>query len=201
MRIFDINWITQTAGPSPDNNKRIELFLKGCSRAEQGNPCPGCFNPDLWDSSAEKEHTPESVAGQIARHAPNKYITIGGGEPTDQLGELIKLCRELKKRDFHIMVITYKELLEHLQELNPLLEYIDILVDGPYTPKEHIYVPDMIDGFYGTIGSGNQIVWDVNRNKGYESRKLAGLILERSNKLTYMVKENSKSIKLERRVA
>ena len=51
LRIFDIKWQVKTAGPSPNENKRIEVFLLGCDKAMQGNPCKGCFNSVTWDKS------------------------------------------------------------------------------------------------------------------------------------------------------
>ena len=111
IKIFDIKWSTKTAGPSPYNNERTELFFFGCKKALEGNPCIGCFNPDLWDcSKAIYDYTPEEIAFKIKEYAPNKYITIGGGEPTDQIDGLIELTRLLKAMDFNIMVYTYKDI-------------------------------------------------------------------------------------------
>ena len=48
VKIYDVKWTSQNAGPSPDNNKRTEVFLFGCSKAANGNPCRECFNPMIW---------------------------------------------------------------------------------------------------------------------------------------------------------
>ena len=40
IRLFDISWKCKTAGPSPINNERIEVFLLGCKKAAIGHPCP-----------------------------------------------------------------------------------------------------------------------------------------------------------------
>ena len=111
IKLRDVRWSVETAGPSPFDNKRTELFLLGCKKAMSGNPCKGCFNSTTWDASkALESHDPIKMAKHINDNAPNKYITIGGGEPTDQIDNLIILCKELKKYGFHIMMYTWKEL-------------------------------------------------------------------------------------------
>ena len=80
IRVFDIKLVATTAGPSPDNNIRTEVFLLGCNKAKSGNPCPGCFNSITWDSSiAEWSYDPVELASELNKITPNKYITIGGG--------------------------------------------------------------------------------------------------------------------------
>ena len=51
LKVFDIRFDVTTAGPSPINNRRIELFLLGCDKAMKGQPCKGCFNSKLWDAN------------------------------------------------------------------------------------------------------------------------------------------------------
>ena len=80
LSVFDIKLEATTAGPSPDNNKRTEVFLLGCKKAQQGNPCPGCFNSITWDTSrVEFTRDPVELAAFLNEITPNKYITIGGG--------------------------------------------------------------------------------------------------------------------------
>lgn len=80
LRVFDIKLKATTAGPSPDNNQRVELFLLGCNKAMRGNACKDCFNSITWNAGkAEFSWDPIEVAERINIMAPNKYITIGGG--------------------------------------------------------------------------------------------------------------------------
>ena len=80
IRVFDIKLVATTAGPSPDNNIRTEVFLLGCDKAMGGDPCPGCFNSVTWnDSIAEWSYNPVELAAELNKITPNKYITIGGG--------------------------------------------------------------------------------------------------------------------------
>jgi pyruvate-formate lyase-activating enzyme len=122
MKLFDVKWNVKTAGPSPFNNERTELFLLGCRKALEGNPCPECFNSPTWDDSiAQRFYTPKDIAEHLSKTAPNKYVTIGGGEPTDQIDELIELCKEIKKYGFHTMVYTWRDLRWELQSMQIFL--------------------------------------------------------------------------------
>lgn len=215
----DCNWAVKTAGPSPDENRRTELFLLGCNKAMSGNPCKGCFNSTTWDASkAEWSHDPIKMAEHINNCAPNKYITIGGGEPTDQIDNLIILCRELKKYGFHIMIYTWRDLENSLTypaavqgnklddkkfnlayKLNELLKYVDIVVDGEYKEELRLWDGAKEDGLISSIGSGNQIVWDIRDKIGYEMKDIVALYLreiERPDDLQYVIKNNAEELKL-----
>lgn len=213
----ECNWSVKTAGPSPDDNNRTELFLLGCNKAMLGNPCKGCFNPTTWDNSkAQWSHDPVKMAEHINYYAPNKYITIGGGEPTDQVDNLIVLCKELKKYGFHIMMYTWRDL-KKLLKLNAisdnsfnntsifrgkmieLLNYIDIIVDGEYKEELRMWDGTQEDGFISSIGSGNQIVWDIRDKIGYAMKDIRALYLreiERPDDLQYVIKNNAQELKL-----
>ena len=209
LKVFDIRLEVTTAGPSPDNNRRTEVFLLGCKKAYQGDSCPGCFNSITWDASkAEFSHDPIELAAKLNENTPNKYITIGGGEPTDQIDNLIILCKELKtKYNYHIMIYTWRDLLKARRgyttkdlndnnnkypisviKVNELLKYIDILIDGEFDATQKLYEYDTPDGFYGSIGSGNQKIWDIpNMNYRY-MKDIKGLKLDNKNNLVYLEK-------------
>lgn len=215
LSIFDIKLEATTAGPSPDNNKRTEIFLLGCKKAMNGDGCPGCFNSITWDTSRiEFTRDPIELAAFLNENTPNKYITIGGGEPLDQIDNLIVLCKELKtKYNYHIFVYTWHDLLKirkgytdkdlndnnnkypvPVNKIDELLKYIDILVDGEFDATQKLYKSDASDGFYGSIGSGNQKIWDIpNMNYKY-MKDIEGLKLDDKNNLIYLKKgENNES--------
>lgn len=229
IKLRDVRWSVKTAGPSPFDNNRTELFLLGCNKAMAGYPCKGCFNSTTWDASkAQWSHDPIKMAKHINLFAPNKYITIGGGEPTDQIDNLIILCRELKKYDFHIMVYTWIELEEimkktyisfslldypeTIKETNPssyseivptkirkLLNYVDIIVDGQYKAEERLWDGTKEDGLISSIGSGNQIIWDIKNRRGFEMKEVNMISLTKNNDLQFLLKNldaNIKSIKI-----
>lgn len=209
----ECNWSVKTAGPSPDDNKRTELFLLGCNKAMTGNPCKGCFNSTTWDNSkAEWSHDPIKMAEHINNCAPNKYITIGGGEPTDQIENVIILCKELKKYGFHIMMYTWRDLLSTLNNplrscdvtdlinnFRELFKYVDIIVDGEYREELRMWDGSKEDGLLSSIGSGNQIVWDIRDKIGYAMKDLVALYLreiERPDDLQYVIKNGAEELKL-----
>lgn len=208
IKLRDVKWSVKTAGPSPFNNERTEIFLLGCEKAMSGDPCQGCFNSTTWDSSkAEFTHDPILMAEHINNNAPNKYITIGGGEPVDQILNLIILCRELKKYGFNIMIYTWRELSSILTIDNKtyrsqiecnfryniieLLKHIDIVVDGQYKQEEKLWDGTKQDGLISSIGSGNQIVWDVNKKRGFAMRDILQLGIDEYNNLIYKVNANT----------
>ena len=166
LKIRDIRWAVTTAGPSPFYNERIELFLLGCKKAMSGNPCKGCFNSTTWaDSKALFYHAPNVVAEHITNNAKHKYITIGGGEPTDQIDNLIILCRDLKEKfHFNIMVYTWRSLEEELskdttmkKKLLELFKYVDIMVDGEFKIEEKLWDGTKDDGLISSVGSGTYL--------------------------------------------
>lgn len=222
LKIAYVRWTARTAGPSPFNNERTELFLLGCKKALEGNPCPGCFNSGTWDASKQTVvDDPIKTAEYINKMSPNKYITIGGGEPTDQIDGLIELCKELKEKyGFHIMVYTWRSLAKELKlkpvtcysdgsspspltfnrgignKLKELIKYVDIIVDGEFKIEERLWDGSKEDGFISSIGSGNQIVWNTQKGYGYAMRDIIGLNITKNNKLQYILKKKPKRFKL-----
>ena len=195
-----VTWSTDTAGPSPDKNNRTEIFFRGCGRAMEGNPCKGCFNRELWYNSTEdNRYSVDDIVSKIEQYAPNKYITIGGGEPSDQMEGLLELTATLKHLGYHIMVYTWKDLEQMLmqeetkEDFLSLLTYVDILVDGEFKLEERLYQPAAADGFYSSIGSGNQTIWSTqsfdmditNAIKGYRMADVLALKLDTNDGLHY----------------
>jgi anaerobic ribonucleoside-triphosphate reductase activating protein len=203
VRLYDVRWVSHTAGPSPVINQfgpncRTELFFMGCNRGANGNPCPGCFNPKLWKTiPGARELVPVEMAEHIEKFAPQKYITIVGGEPCDQMEGLVILCEELKKRDFHIIVFTHYELKQVEQDYPDLfmrfINNCDIIVDGEYKEDERIYDESLYDGFHDAVGSGNQIIWDCTEGtkKGLFARDLMGIYLGDDNVMRFITKEDT----------
>lgn len=221
LRIFDIKWEVKTAGPSPNDNKRIEVFLLGCKKAMSGNPCKGCFNSMTWDKSiAEWSRDPIEVADMIIERCDpdNKYITIGGGEPTDQLEYLIPLVKKLKENGFHILMYTWRNLRNELiakplttfsdgttnpkafnrgikDQLEEIMNYLDIIIDGEFIQEEKLWDPnDEENSARNFIGSGNQIIWDVPYRCGHALRDIKSVSLidddDEKDALYYQLNKN-----------
>lgn len=214
LKIYDMRFDVTTAGPSPNGNKRIELFLLGCDKAMNGCPCKGCFNQPLWNANkAEHSLDPIEVANWIIQRTPSneKYISLGGGEPLAQIDKLIPLCKVLKENGFHIMMYTWRKLSYYLEEkditqdltiapfsnyirqrLPELLPYIDMIVDGQYDEKERLYDSSKEDGLLSSIGSGNQKIWDINfynktgKYRAYYMRDIQQLKMDKEHLIFYL---------------
>lgn len=204
IRLFDVKWSTTSAGPSPDHNRRTELFFMGCKIAAAGKPCEGCFNPALWHVAPDVTvRLPQDVAKQVQRFSPNKFITIVGGEPTDQLEGLTSLCKLLKEDGFHILLFTHHTLsyMSIRPQFHPLLYYIDVLIDGKYIRDKHIYNKDAGDGLHDAIGSANQTIWDLKAYRdtdakfvqGFRAGDLAGVYILPNHEILYIT--NDKNVK------
>lgn len=67
-----------------------------------------------------------------------------------------------------------------------LVKYVDIVVDGEFDATERLYKNNSSDGFYGSIGSGNQKVWDTHAMTYESMRDITGLKLDENNELVYL---------------
>ena len=193
IKLYDILWQTKNAGPSPDNNRRTEIYFAGCMKARQGNPCKNCFNPKLWFNDNNINLAPEAVVDDLDKHNIPKYVTIVGGEPTDQIDGLVDLITILKSRGYHIMLFTwhtYDWIVKEMGYVN--LRKIDILVTEPYLEEERIYNASLNDGIHNAIGSGNQEIIVNRGNNNFDrhfARDVKELKLDYSNILKVVMKE------------
>lgn len=199
LKIFNVYWSSDTAGVSPDNNNRTEIFLAGCKKAIEGNPCKGCFNSDLWEDKYIAYVTAEELLKKIRKFAPNKFISFVGGEPLDQLVPLGETCELLGKNGYHITIFSHYTLeeicnMKPKQSVNKLLKWCSILIDGEYEESTRIYEKGNLgDGIYHVIGSGNQIIWDLrNKNQniveGFSADELTAIYVTPDYDLKYITK-------------
>lgn len=210
LKVYDVKWTSYTAGPSPDENRRTEIFIRGCKKAASGNPCKDCFNPNLWrDSEDAIGRLPREIADNIDEHAPNKFVTIVGGEPLDQIRPLAELVSWLKFYGFHIILFTHYQLEdikiktitdeEYGDDYLALLENVDVLIDGEYDASQRIYDDEAGDGLHDAIGSANQVIWDLrewrenahDKIDGMKAGDLAGIYICPDGSLRYITKDDA----------
>lgn len=121
----------------PDVNNgvgcRVTLWVSGCNIH-----CPYCQNPQTWDFNAGNEFT-EDVKLKLFNILSKPYIqgiTLSGGNPLDNYGDILELLQEIKsmfgnKKDVWLYSgYTLEEIIS--KDMVEMLEYIDVLVDGPY---------------------------------------------------------------------
>lgn len=182
ISLYDYRINIRTAGPSQQDNLRSELYFAGCQKGRE-NPCPGCFNYELWYQETGTMVTPQDIINRLEEFNSVKSITIVGGEPTDQMEGLIDLTYELKKHGYHIIVITWHELCDILKEdehivnqYKKLFENIDMLVDGEYNERMRIYDDNHKNVLRSFIGSSNQLIHDfseyTSENHVYHTYKI-----------------------------
>ena len=130
---------------------RYVLFTQGCPHS-----CPGCHNPQTHDFAGGKAADTTALLEDIVKNTFIKAVTFSGGEPFSQPEALAELAKGLKARGFHLMSYsgyTFEQLLQREDAL-PLLEQLDLLVDGPFVEaRKNIELKFR--------GSDNQRVLDV----------------------------------------
>ena len=149
LRIAGIVYDSIVDGPG----LRTTVFLQGC-----GRNCHGCHNPQTHDYSGGELMSLEEIFNKITATAC-KNVTFSGGEPFDQADELINLAILLTVHDYHIMAYTgytFEEIVNDSKKLS-LLQYIDVLVDGPFIEEQKT-----TSACYK--GSSNQRVIDVSES-------------------------------------
>lgn len=126
----------------------VVLWVAGCN-----HNCKGCHNPETWNPNNGQLFTDKSKQ-EIFQYLNKDYIhriTFTGGDPLfpnnrDALTELAKEIKEIfpDKKIWCYTGYTFNE----VKDL-PIIDYIDVLVDGPYIEK-------LRDVSLHWIGSSNQ---------------------------------------------
>lgn len=128
MNLARILYPVKVLGPGD----RIGLWVCGCDRA-----CPGCSNPELWHRKPEYEISTENAAaliGRIREFHPVDGLTISGGEPFAQAGELADLIETTGISDILIYTGYLISELKAMQDpdIDRLLSLASVVIDGPY---------------------------------------------------------------------
>ena len=109
---------------------RVSLFVSGCTIH-----CHDCFNKESWDFNAGKPFT-DKIQEDIIKTLQEPYInglSILGGDPLepknqDTVLSLVKAVRTSSPKSIWLWTGRI-----HWQvKDNPILKYIDVLIDGPY---------------------------------------------------------------------
>ena len=135
---------------------RTTLFAQGCP-----HHCPGCHNPETWDFNGGHETDTETVLG-IVRYSPlSRGVTFSGGEPFAQAEGFAEIARVLKTFCGYEVAsytgYTFEALLNGTSAQRELLNWLDVLIDGPYLESERSLELSF-------RGSRNQRVIDVPRS-------------------------------------
>lgn len=111
--------------------RRVAIWTQGCPLS-----CTGCLSPDLNDASGGKDIPLTRITDELIRKQRHfTGITITGGEPFAQYGQLTSFCRTIKETcDLDILVYSGYTIgqLDASFPDGVFRKYIDILIDGPY---------------------------------------------------------------------
>lgn len=116
---------------------RVVLWVSGCSLR-----CKGCQNPQTWDFNSGIPFN-KNALNELYEALDKTYIqglTLSGGNPMDNIPEILHICRTVKEKfpDKDIWLYsgyTYEQL-QQSETAMCVLEYVDILVDGPYIEEQ-----------------------------------------------------------------
>ena len=81
----------------------------------------------------------ESLVDIVASNPLCRGVTFSGGEPFAQAEGFLELARALKEKGYEVASYsgyTFQQLLSGTQAQRQLLEYIDVLIDGPFLQEE-----------------------------------------------------------------
>ena len=158
LAVASVHADSSTAGLSPRDNLRTEVFLAGCKLGLRGHPCPDCFNSDLWDPQWFPQVEVEDLVDDIKKIG-NPFVTIVGGEPLDQYEGLVELLDKLWTENIHTVVITHYTMEEVKEKYSKVLDFAQCIIDGPYNKTMRTFDECKRPGIYQVIGSANQRLW------------------------------------------
>lgn len=150
LRILDIIEDTTVDGPG----FRTSVYCAGCQ-----HHCPGCHNPQSWDMQGGRDVALEEVLRTILDD-PFADVTFSGGDPMYQAEAFTELARQIKaqsrKTIWCYTGFTFEQLVVNAK-MRPLLEQLDVLVDGRFV--EELRDEDLL-----YRGSSNQRLIDVPKS-------------------------------------
>ena len=136
---------------------RLAVFVQGCPHA-----CPGCHNPKTHDFAGGYLSDTAQIIAQMGKNPLVRGVTLTGGEPMMQAEALLEVASAAKEKGLNVWCYTGFTLEALRKEYHParmrLLEYIDVLVDGPYIAHER-----SLDLVY--CGSKNQRLIDMKKTR------------------------------------
>lgn len=135
---------------------RYVIFTQGCLHR-----CWGCHNPQTHEIFDGYQMDVDEILKQIDSNPLLDGVTFSGGEPLLHLTQLLYLALKIKERGLNIILYTgfiWEKLLtkRHILYL-PLLENIDVVIDGKY-------VQELRSTELKFIGSSNQRIIDVQKS-------------------------------------
>lgn len=136
---------------------RVSIFMQGCEFH-----CKNCFNSETWEFNGGEEFTDETIE-KVLNACDKEYIeglSILGGEPMHpkNIEGTTKLAKAFKEKFPNKTLWAWSGFkYEKYLKDKPVLNYVDVLVDGQYVDQLH-------DPTLKWRGSSNQRVIDVPKS-------------------------------------
>lgn len=139
---------------------RVVLWVAGCNHC-----CKNCQNPLTWDPNGGLAFD-DAAKQEIFAQLDKSYIsgiTFSGGDPLHYANaeDVLKLAKEIKEKYPKKTVWLYTGSVWEEIKSQPIMQYIDVLVDGEYVDEKR-------DVTLMWKGSSNQRVIDVAKSLGRE---------------------------------
>lgn len=144
----------------------LSFYAQGCDFH-----CPGCHNPETWDFDGGYEFTAatmDSIIEGIKKNNIERNFAILGGEPLNPKNQfLIAMIVQTVRKAYpkiKIWIWTGYEMDQLMScgathpHLSLILKNIDAIVTGPF-------IQELRDISLPYVGSSNQTVWYVDREK------------------------------------
>lgn len=108
---------------------RTSIYCAGCA-----HHCEGCHNPQSWDFKGGKDMEVGKLL-ELIKADEFSNVTFTGGDPFYQAEAFTELARRIKaetrKTIWCYTGFTVEEIREN-PKMAAMLDYIDVLVDGPF---------------------------------------------------------------------
>lgn len=108
---------------------RYVIWLQGCTLG-----CKGCWNTEMWSHKKKNLIEREQLLSDILLMDDIVGVTLLGGEPLQQLENVLWLLAELQKAELDSMLYSgysYHEILE-TKSLSAVIKLVDIMITGRY---------------------------------------------------------------------
>ena len=148
---------------------RFAIFVQGCH-----HNCKGCHNPTTHDFNGGRLVDTEQIITKFKSAPLISGITLTGGEPLCQIKAVTELAAAAKDSGLSVWCYTgciYEELIDNIneyekkffttKEINIFLNYVDVLVDGPFIESQR----DLTMNF---CGSRNQRLINIPKTRAQE---------------------------------
>ncbi len=137
---------------------RFAIFMQGCLRH-----CEGCHNPETHALDGGRLVDTNEIISAIKKNPLLDGITLTGGEPFLQIDAANELARAAKNFGLNVWCYTGFNFEDLPPEAAPLLENIDVLIDGAF-------IESLRDLELQFRGSSNQRIIDIKKTR--EQKKI-----------------------------